>query len=231
MCNSKTSLTCKTASLILIYITGLSLFHQAQCSWARYNVVCAHVNFFTLPGKLKRCFSITENSGWMEKHPSSKCWLKKCQGTSFHCPQEKPTEEVWLLRSIPQPHYCVKGQWTDFFTQIGTNASLSTKTCNLVLCFWNDCLQPLHHDGEKKCSCCLAALPLHNSQDTLELCTSTSALLGWMFPEELHFCEHAKLCNLGHMKHTQKNSTFFSFIHSSSGHRNHSLPLLCSTLG
>lgn len=147
MCNSKISLTCKSANLMLVYITGLSFFYQAQRSWGGHNVIRAHVKSFTLPGKLKRCFNMTENSGWMAKHTGRKCWFKKCQGTSFHCPQGKPTEQVRLWRSVPPAPLLPKRTRGRFFILLGTDASLPTKIYNLVLCFWNDCMQPLHHAG------------------------------------------------------------------------------------
>lgn len=112
------------------------------------------------------------------------------------------------------------------FILLGTGTWLFTNTYNLVLCFWNYCIQRLHHARGKQCSCCLAALPLHNSHDT-----STLLLLRCTFPEELHCSGHAKPCNPRPMKDTPKKSYIFSLINSSSGHRGHSLPLLCSTWG
>ena len=84
----------------------------------------------------------------MEKHTSRKCRFQKCQGISFHCPHgKKPIDQVWLWRSLPPPHYCLKGQRADFSHCLGL-----TKIYNLVLCLcitWEQrnapaALQPCH---------------------------------------------------------------------------------------
>lgn len=72
------------------------------------------------PGKFKRCFNMIENSAWMEKHRRTEnANFKKCQGTSFHCPQGKPTERVRLRRSLPPPHYHLKGQGAGYSYCLG----------------------------------------------------------------------------------------------------------------
>lgn len=106
-------------------LSGLSLSHQAWCSWAGYNAVWAHVNSFTLPGKMLehdwKCRLDEKTNKKKTKNPHSrrKCWFNDCQGTCFHCSQGKPTEQVWLLRSVPSTCYCPKGWRADFSSCLG----------------------------------------------------------------------------------------------------------------
>lgn len=160
MCNSKTSLTCKSISL-MFYITDPSLFHRAQCSWGGYDAVCIHVNSFTWPGKFKRYFSVFENPGWIEKHTSRKWWFTECQGTSFHCLHGKPKAGM-LWRSAPPPHHRLKGQGADFSHCLGQMPRYPWRSIyKLVLCIWNDCMQLLHHARRQKLSCCLSDILQH----------------------------------------------------------------------
>lgn len=180
-----------------------------------------------LPGRFKRCFNVIENSAWMEKYR----WIenadfKKCQGTSCHCPQGKPTERVRLWRSVPPPHYCLKGQGADFSYCLGQVPRYSQ-----ISIIW-------YYVSEMTAYSLCITLEGRDAPAALQLYHSTTPRT---YPHGFSSGGHSQRnytavstqspVNPRHMKDNPQKSYIFSLINSSSRHRGHSLPLLCSTLG